>query len=103
MKTRKAWSEHKLKQRVEAEKEERLSKLRVEFEKQRKVRIPEIEEELKKLDLEQNKVEARIQELQDLQGSNIQVQGKYEPQLIQELSEAVMHNQLLYFEKPSVQ
>ncbi|CAD5209637.1 unnamed protein product [Bursaphelenchus xylophilus] len=99
-KTRKEWSEFKLKQRVEAEKEDRLEELRVSFEEKRLKRLPELENKMRELQNKENRVQKRIQELVAVEGNNVETNGIYEQQLIQELSEVVMHNQLLYFDRP---
>ncbi|CAD5206646.1 unnamed protein product [Bursaphelenchus okinawaensis] len=100
-KTRKEWSEFKLKQRVEAEKEQMLEELREQFEEKRVSRIPELEKKLSELDQKEAQILNRINALNQIEGRNIKSNGTYEKQLVQEMSEVVMHNQLLYFDAPA--
>ncbi|KAH7728500.1 Protein MRPS-15 [Aphelenchoides avenae] len=102
VKTRKAWSEFQLKRRVEEEKEKRLHKLHVEQMKNRDQRAAEIEQRLAQLDEEERNIYSRLAEIDALEGKVSNVAGTYQPKLVEELSEAVMHSQYFYHPKPSM-
>ncbi|VDK17414.1 unnamed protein product [Anisakis simplex] len=100
-KRRKAWAEAQLKLRVDKEKEDRLRELHERFIADREKSEKEIDEELTKLEEEEKKLESRLKELDELQGRMPANIPKYQPSLIDCISERTIHSILFYHPKSS--
>ncbi|VDM41787.1 unnamed protein product [Toxocara canis] len=99
-KRRKAWAEAQLKSRIEREKEARLTELHKRFTDDREKYEKEIDEKLVSLELEKKKIEARLKELDSLQGRMSDEFPRYQPSLIGSISERTIHGLLFYHPKP---
>jgi len=101
VKTRKAWSEHQLRQRVEAEKERRLQQLHEELKTGRDEKVAGIDKEIKALNEELDKISKKLDEIAIFEGTKVpNVVGEYKPKWIEELSEYAMHDRLFQHHKP---
>lgn len=101
VKTRKAWSEHQLKIRIEKEKEKKLDLLHKSFMENRDEKVAIIEKKLNDLDIEEKNIHKRLRELDIVDGRTVaNINGVYQANLIEELSETTMHSILFgHYEK----
>jgi hypothetical protein len=102
VKTRKAWSEFQLKRRVQADKEKRLKELHESLLAIQDSRGKEIDNRLQELSDEEAKIHQRIGELDKLEGKITEVDGKYQPKIVEELTFSNVHSNLFYHPKPAV-
>ncbi|VDL75881.1 unnamed protein product [Nippostrongylus brasiliensis] len=102
VKTRKAWAEAQLRARVEQEKERRLEELHQRYISERKEKSEEMEKKRQALKNEQEEVRQRLHDLLVLEGKATKTVGQYQPSLIGNLSEVVMHSALFYHPKPTM-
>lgn len=102
IKTRKAWSLFTLQKRVDAEKELKMEELRSNFEQNRDVKLQELNAKLEALDEEQRKIEAQLKEYELIENRVPQnIKGKYQPKLVEELTEVSNHAMLFYHPSPT--
>jgi hypothetical protein len=102
VKTRKAWSEHALKKRVEAEKERRLEELHEKLKEGRDQKVAEIDKSVEALKKELENINQRLENIAITEGTKVAgVVGKYQPKLVEELSEHVLHSLLFYHKRPN--
>uniref|UniRef100_A0A0N5BSW2 Small ribosomal subunit protein uS15m n=1 Tax=Strongyloides papillosus TaxID=174720 RepID=A0A0N5BSW2_STREA len=95
IKTRKAWSEHQLKLRIEREKENKLDTLHRTFMENRDEIAADIDEKLQSLEIEEENIKKRLEEISIIEGKKVaNVVGVYQPKVIEELSETVTHSLL---------
>uniref|UniRef100_A0A0N4Z980 Small ribosomal subunit protein uS15m n=1 Tax=Parastrongyloides trichosuri TaxID=131310 RepID=A0A0N4Z980_PARTI len=103
VKTRKAWSEHQLKIRLEKEKEKKLDYLHKQLMEDRNQKIANIEKELSDLENEEKAIHQRLEEIKIIEGKSVSnVVGVYQPKLVEELSETVIHSLLFGHPKPTL-
>ncbi|MFH4981618.1 hypothetical protein AB6A40_008327 [Gnathostoma spinigerum] len=106
-KRRTAWIEAQLMERVEKEKERRLQELHLTFLKDRERVEAEIDEKLKSLAEEEDSITKRLSELADIEGrpetDPLRVIPKYEPPLIDSMTERNLHIELFYHPHPRLQ
>ncbi|KAI6178069.1 Fimbrin [Aphelenchoides besseyi] len=101
VKTRKAWSEHVLRQRVDAEKERRLEELRAKLEESSVERLAELDNQLKQLDEQKKKIANQIEDLQRLENRTpVGTFDVYEPKLVEEFLVYSEHIDLFYHPPP---
>lgn len=99
--TRKAWCEFLLRRRCKAEKEKQLSALHEKLQDGREERVKRIDDELSALNCEQAKVEKRLAEIKEIEGKSVSnCVGNYEPKLVEEFTEIMIHTQLFYHPPP---
>lgn len=104
VKTRKAWSLFALQKRVDAEKERMMEELRAEFEQNKDVRLQELNTKLDTLDKQQHEIEEELKKFEAIDGRALpQISGKYQPKLVEELTEFSNHQRLFYHPAPSKQ
>lgn len=102
VKTRKAWSEHALKKRVEAEKERRLDELHIKFKEGRDDQVAKIDKQVADLKAELNAINEKLENISIAEGTKVAgVVGEYQPKLVEELSENLLHSLLFYHKKPN--
>jgi len=97
--TRKAWSEAQIRRRVEAEKERRLNEFRQELATKRERFNAMKDKRLKELDLEEQSIRNKLQELTTIDGKVLDVKGTYQGRTIDCISEDKMHDNLFYHKK----
>ncbi|VDK66901.1 unnamed protein product, partial [Cylicostephanus goldi] len=97
-----AWAEAQLKARVEQEKERRLESLHQLYVEEKKQKMEEMDKRRQELKKEQQQVEQRLHGLLVLEGKATDIVGEYQPSLIGNLSEIVMHSALFYHPKPDL-
>ncbi|CAI4224308.1 unnamed protein product [Auanema sp. JU1783] len=102
VKTRKAWAEAQLQLRVEEEKEKRLHSLHEKFIGEREGKLAKNQKRKSDLEEELKKIEQSMHNISVLEGKVTDVQGVYEPSLVGNLSETVMHSNLFYHPKPTM-
>uniref|UniRef100_A0AC35U087 28S ribosomal protein S15, mitochondrial n=1 Tax=Rhabditophanes sp. KR3021 TaxID=114890 RepID=A0AC35U087_9BILA len=103
VKTRKAWSEHQLKIRVTNEKERKMTELHHSLMEAREAKVNKIENSLAELAKEEQAIQKKLLEIKITEGKTVaNVAGKYQPKLIEELSETVIHSLLFGFPKPTM-
>uniref|UniRef100_A0A8R1TXC5 Small ribosomal subunit protein uS15m n=1 Tax=Onchocerca volvulus TaxID=6282 RepID=A0A8R1TXC5_ONCVO len=90
-KRRKAWVEALLKERIEREKDIKMEELNKKYIAERIQYGPEIKKRLEELDVEERIINARLEELASIQGEMPEKLPKYQPKLIEELSEIAAH------------
>uniref|UniRef100_A0A0R3RUM9 Small ribosomal subunit protein uS15m n=1 Tax=Elaeophora elaphi TaxID=1147741 RepID=A0A0R3RUM9_9BILA len=90
-KRRKAWVEAMLKERIAKEKDIKMEELNKKYIAERIQCGPEIKKRLEELDVEEAKINARLKELGKIQGEMPDKLPKYQPKLIEELSEVAAH------------
>ncbi|OZC12888.1 hypothetical protein X798_00523 [Onchocerca flexuosa] len=90
-KRRKAWVEALLKERIEKEKDIKMEELNKKYTAERIQYGPEIKKRLEELDVEEGMINARLEELASIQGEMPENLPKYQPKLIEELSEVAAH------------
>jgi hypothetical protein len=101
VKTRKAWSLFNLQQRVDAEKEQQMDKLRLEFDKDKDIRLNELNAKLEDLNRQQREVEDELRKCEIIEDRFPQkVDGVYKPKLVEEMSEISSHEMLFYKPAP---
>ncbi|VDN07510.1 unnamed protein product [Thelazia callipaeda] len=94
-KRRKAWIEALLKERIEKEKDLKMEEEHQKYILERKRLGPEIKKRLLELDAKEAEIKARLKEIAKIQGEMPEGLPKYQPKLIEELSEIAAHA-LLY-------
>jgi len=99
--TRKGWAELQARHRVDAEKEKRLAQLHQEYVREREEQSTAMDDEERRLQSEQERLEYRLRELDEAQGRAVLgMCGRYEPRLVDCLSETTMHDALFYHPRP---
>jgi small subunit ribosomal protein S15 len=97
VKTRKAWSEHVLKQRVEAEKERRMEELRAKLEKDSEARLKDLNAQLEALSIQKADIKKQLEEFKRIENRiPLDVKGKYEQKLVEEFYESSIHANLFH-------
>ncbi|EFO27732.2 hypothetical protein LOAG_00749 [Loa loa] len=96
-KRRKAWVEALLKERIAREKDNKMEQLNMKFIAERIQFGPEIKKRLEELDVEETKINARLKELAGIQGEMPKKLPKYQPKLIEELSEIAAYAILYHY------
>uniref|UniRef100_A0A7E4W1G1 Small ribosomal subunit protein uS15m n=1 Tax=Panagrellus redivivus TaxID=6233 RepID=A0A7E4W1G1_PANRE len=93
IKTRKAWSEHQLRQRVEAEKERRLEELHEKLKIGRDEEVAKLDKHVSDLKSELSRIDDRLNAIAIAEGTQVAgVKGEYQVKLVEELSETVIHS-----------
>ena len=102
VKTRKAWSEHLLRRRVDAEKERRMDEFRRSLEENREAKLAQFDADRARVLKSKDEALRALDECRRVQ-SRVppNVQGKYEPRLVEEQYEFDNHQSLFYFPKPA--
>lgn len=98
--TRKAWSEHQLRLRCTNEKEKILNNFYQQLIDGRDEKVASINAELNNLENEESAINKRLLEIKIIQGKFVENNGKYEPKLIEEFSEVMLHSILFYHPEP---
>jgi hypothetical protein len=118
VKTRKAWSLFTLRQRVDAEKvsffgvqvcstldlfqESKMEALRLEYEKNKDSKLKELNSKLDDLAKQQEDVQKQLLKLKMIEAQvPVHVDGKYQPKLVEELTETAVHSLLFYHPPPN--
>lgn len=82
--------------------EERLHKLQTELENEREKKVEEINAQIASLKSEEERIAKRLQEINILEGKEVaNLQGNYEPKLIEEFTELSLQAKLFNFPKPN--
>lgn len=99
--TRKAWSEHQLRLRCTDEKEKRLKDFYLKLIDGREKKISSIDIELNNLENEEINIMDRLLQIKKIEQKFIEnCVGKYEPKLIEEFSEIMLHSIIFYHPAP---
>lgn len=99
--TRKAWSEHQLRRHCTAEKEKSLKEFYDKLVEGREEKVAAIEAELTSLEKEETAIREHLSTIKEIEGKFIpNCVGKYQPKLIEEFSEIMLHSILFYHPSP---
>uniref|UniRef100_A0A915PSQ1 Small ribosomal subunit protein uS15m n=1 Tax=Setaria digitata TaxID=48799 RepID=A0A915PSQ1_9BILA len=90
-KRRKAWVEALLKERIEKEKDIKMEELNKKYTAERIQCGPEIKKRLEELEIEETGINSRLKELARILGEMPERLPKYQPKLVEELSEIAAH------------
>jgi len=100
--TRKAWSEEQLRNRLNKEKETKLSQLYRKLMDGREEKVAGLEKELSDLNAEEERINRRTAEILNIEGKTTEgTVGKYQPKYIEELTEVSLHTALFYHQNPA--
>jgi len=99
---RKIWSEEQLRNRVNKEKETKLTQLHRKLMDGREEKVAKLGKELSDLNEEEERVRRRIAEILYIEGKTMEgTVRKYQLKLIEELTEASLHSSLFYHPIPT--